>query len=75
MAESEDTMSGTTVAYTETSAESDKRQIRTSAGRVGRGDRVNTRNNTRAFSASTSKYYKGEIEVFGSVLALKNEKV
>ena len=75
MAESEDTTSLTTAAKNETSAESDKGQTRTSVGRGVRGDRGNARNNIRASSTSTSKYYKGEIEAFGAVLALKHEHV
>ena len=74
MDKSEDTTSGTTVAQTETSTESDKTRTRTPAGWVGFGDRGNERNNTRDSSGSTSKYYKRGIEAFGDMLALKYEK-
>ena len=75
MSKSEDTNSETTVYQTETSAESDKVYTRTSSVQVGRGDRGNSRNNTRCSSSRTIKYYKGWIEAFGDVLALKYEKV
>ena len=75
MAKSEETTSRTTVDQTETSAEYDKGQKRTSLGRGGRGDRGNARNNIRDSSTSTSKYYKGEIEAFGAVITLKYEKL
>ena len=75
MAESEVTTSGTTVEHTETSAEYDKGQTRTSSRRGGCGNRGKSRNNTRASSASTIRYYKGEIEEFGSVIVLKYQKI
>ena len=56
MAESEDTMSDTTVDQTETSAESDKYQTRASAVQGRIGDRLKARNNNRDFSSSTSRY-------------------
>ena len=61
MGEAEDTTSGTTVAHTETSAESEKGQTRKSSVRGGHGYRGNTRNNTRDSSKITSKYYKGGV--------------
>ena len=75
MKESEDTTSGTNMAQTETRAESDKGQKITSAGRGGREDRGNARNNTTYSLTSTSKYYKGGIEAFRAVLVLKYYKV
>ena len=75
MTKSEDAMSGKTVTQTKTITEYDKGQASISSGQVGRGERVNTRNNTRNYAASTNKDYKGEIEAFGSMLALKYEKV
>ena len=75
MDESEDAMSGTTVAQTKTSSGSDKVQKRTSSGREGRGYRVNARNNTRYSSASTNKNYKGVIEAFGDLITMKYEKL
>ena len=75
MAQSEDNTNGGTVARAETRAKSYKIQSRTSAGWGGRGDRGNARNNTRDSSTSTRKDYKGEIEAFGAVLALKHENV
>ena len=75
MTKSEDTMSGKTVAQTETSTESDNDSTRTSSEKGGYGDKENFRNNTRDSLASTSKYYKGVIEAFGAVLALNYDKV
>ena len=63
------------MAQTETSAESDKGQTRTSSGQGGRVNIRNARNNTRDSSASTSRYYKRGIETFGAVLALKYDKL
>ena len=63
------------MAKTETSAESDKVQTRTSAGQGGRGCRGIVRKNTRDSLASTRKDYKEEIGAFVAVLTLKYEKV
>ena len=56
MDKSEHPTSGTDVTQTETSAESDKSHTRKPAGRGGRGDRINARNNTRDSLSSTKKY-------------------
>ena len=61
------------MAHIETSTEYDKVQTSTSSGQGCCGDRVNAKNNTRNFMASTNKDYKGEIEAFGAVLAPKYE--
>ena len=61
------------MAQTETSTESENCQTRNQAEEAV-GTEENSRNNTRDSAASTNKYYKGEIEVFVSVLALKYEK-
>ena len=55
--------------------EYDKGQTRTSSSRGGCGYIRKARNNTRYSAASTNKDYKGGIEAFGDVLALKYEKV
>ena len=75
MSESEDTTSGKTVDQNETISESSKVKTRTSAVRGGRGEIRKSRNNTRYSLASTSKDYKGVIEAFEAVLAMKYEKV
>ena len=75
MSESEDTTSGKTVDQNETISESSKVKTRTAALRGGRGERGKPRNNIRDSSAGTSKDYKGVIEAFEAVLAMKYEKV
>ena len=75
MTESEDSTSGTTVAQKKTRTESNKGQKITLPGQEGHGNGLNARNNTRNSAASNNKYYKGEIEAFVAVLALKYEKV
>ena len=75
MTKSEDATSGTTVAQTKTITESYKGLASPLSGRGGCGDRGNSKNNSINSAASTSKYYRGEIEACGYVLALKYEKV
>ena len=75
MTESEDAASGTTVAQTKTSTESEKVHTIILSVIGSCGYRINTSNNTRDSAAITSKYYKGKIESFGAVLELKYEKV
>ena len=75
MAKSEDTTSGTTVAQTKTSAESDQGDTTTSSLRGGREDRGNSMNNTRYSLTSTIKYYKEGVEPFGDVLAVNYQKM
>ena len=75
MTKSEDATSGTTVANTKTSTEYKKGQTRISSGWGGRGGRGNASKDNKEFASSTTKYYKGETESFGAVLALKCEKI
>ena len=78
MTKSEDSMGGTTVTQTKIRTESQKNYTRTSSGRGGRGDRANrgnVRNNIRDSTEITKKYYRGEIEAFGYMIALNDEKL
>ena len=68
-------MSGTTMDQIKTSTESKKGQTRTSSGRGGHWERRNYSNNIIDSATSTEKYYKGDIEAFGAVFALKYKKV
>ena len=75
MTKSEYATSGTTVAQTKNSTESDKGRISTSSGQRVRRYRVNSSNNTRNLAASTNKDYNGEVEASGYFLALKYDKI
>ena len=61
--------------HTKNSTESDKVHTRKSSVRGGRWEIGNDRNNTRDPVTSTNKYYRGEIEAFGAVLAMKYDKL
>ena len=63
------------MAHNKTSTESYKGQESTSSGLGGSGDIGISSNINRNSAAITHKDYKGEIEAFGAVLALKYEKV